>query len=183
MPLVSCPGPPARALGHHSPSLGLAAPPCPGGRGWIRGSRAQELPELGSAPTPRRPRGGAGPAGVKYFCPAALRSQSSRQDVWPRAIMVSVWGRGSLPRGVIYSETSTNTLCQSFQVLRSFSFSLDVLQQQRREGKQEGSCGVRAPRDWDVSRKQKRGQYRGWKNTLTSSQIPASLLTLSGRSF
>lgn len=57
---------------------------------------------------------------------------------------------------MIYSETSRSALCLSFQVLLSFSFSLDNLQRQREEGKQEGKCEVRALGNWDVSKEQKR---------------------------
>lgn len=79
-------------------------------------------------------------------------------------------------------------------VLLFFSFSLDNLQRQRREGKQEGKCGVRALGAWDVSKEQKRNSLNGYVTfwiqaqlhlctPLTSSQLNSAQPCLPKKNF
>lgn len=70
---------------------------------------------------------------------------------WRSYLMVGICG-----------EISISTLGPSVCVLLFFSFFLDDLQRQRREGKQEGNCGVRALGAWDVSKEQKRNSFSGY---------------------
>lgn len=70
---------------------------------------------------------------------------------WRSYLMVGICG-----------EISISKLCPSVCVLLFFSFFLDDLQRQRREGKQEGKCGVRALGAWDVSKEQKRNSFSGY---------------------
>ena len=71
----------------------------------------------------------------------------------------------------ICGEISISTLCPSVWVLLFFSFFLDDLQRQRREGKQEGKCGVRALGAWDVSKGQKRNSFSGYVTFWTQAQV------------
>lgn len=71
----------------------------------------------------------------------------------------------------IGSEISRSTLGPSFHVILSFSFFLDVLQRQRREGKREGKCGFSVPGNPSVRKKQKRKSYRGLVMSRMQTQV------------
>lgn len=68
----------------------------------------------------------------------------------PRAMAAS-------PGGAISRETSRDTVWLNFRALLSFPFSLDILQRQRKEGKQEGKCGS-GPGETAVSANLKRNK-------------------------